>query len=80
LCPGLADPHRAPIGHIEKGNGGPLTGGGYPRNAGAGALAFAAEGFQSSAYALKSRWKKLDLSVLMLSPALAELALGGTPC
>jgi len=43
------------MGHVEKGNGGPLTGVGSPRNAGLGALAFAAAGFQSSAYALKNR-------------------------
>jgi hypothetical protein len=53
-----------PIGHVEKGNGGPLTGAGSPRNAGALALEEvvpgpAAKGFQSSAYTLMSRRKKL---------------------
>ena len=40
-----------PIGHAENGNGGPFTGAGSPRNAGAGAPAalLAAAGFQSSA-------------------------------
>src|SRR5208282_5829814 len=62
------------------GNGGPLTGAGSPRNAGAGALASAAVGFQSSAYALKSRRKKRPRSVLVLSPVPAGFALAGADC
>ncbi|MGC1535064.1 MAG: hypothetical protein WA795_04050, partial [Candidatus Sulfotelmatobacter sp.] len=57
-----------PMGHVEKGNGGPFTGAGSPRNAGAGTVGFAAAGgHQSSEYAFKSRRRKLPRSVLVLS-------------
>ncbi len=58
-----------PMGQVENGNGGQLTGPGSARNAGAAPAGFAtaAGGHHSSEYALKSRRRKLPCSVLVLS-------------
>jgi hypothetical protein len=69
---------------VENGNGGPLTGAGSPRKAGEGAGegvdAGAAVAFQSSAYAVNNRRKKLDSFVPMFSPEEPGAAVAGSCC